>query len=630
MPERWERELKKIGDLQPNEGRVRSRTAEGPSGARLRAGRERLLAGIVGVAVFAAAIAFSWDALVSTRPAGDAVGGGAVPEGPALTIVANAQPGQEHAPEAQARYGEVEATIPVQGGDGWDIGNAFPAAMFGPHEAAIPVGAPVVFESNAEIVEVGFNQSNPDGDPVPQELSPAGMATLPSEPGELQIQLSATWPEGRAEFSVFVHLYEPVDALDVDCRAYRVPVWQTRVVRAHPDGIHATFQTDAPREVLIDAPGFTSEPITTLEPGSSTLEIPVPPGIATIACNNAPPSQFTVVDPDGLWVPSELQCPAEDAGAIVYAEEADERLIDEVAIARRLLELRDTDEIVPPFYPGTLRAQMLPATVMVRRGGQVVGKLHVWLGKPARIEGEVCSSSGIHARTMSDASPEPDISPSPETAVGGEEATAAPALMVRCTENGAEVLTPVVRTQVDGVHIVSVDPPAYWEIGLFPVSEPGHSYWAESDQDDHEFARPVPPGEVGVACIDHETITTAELERLGAEATPFLLTDPDGFFTPYAPECAASEQVEAGAHAEGVDPADAAERIRTALTGVEASDVVEMAGYRVEWGSRYWWRIMRDGRIVAALIVGDQSRGVIHGWACRSSGIEGDPSWPGP
>ena len=627
MPERWERELKKIGDLQPNEGRVRSRTAEGPSGARLRGRRERLLAGIVGIAVFAAAIAFSWDALVSTRPDGDAVGGGAVPEGPALTIVANAQPGQEHAPEAQARYGEVVASIPVQGGEGWDIGNAFPAAMFGPHEAAIPVGAPVVFESNAEIVEVGFNQSYPDGDPVAQELSPAGMATLPSEPGELQIQLSATWPEGRAEFSVYVHLYEPVDALDVDCRAYRVPVWQTRVVRAHPDGIHATFQTDAPREVLIDAPGFTSEPITTLEPGSSTLELAIPPGVATIACNNAPASQFTVVDPGGLWVPSELQCPAEDAVAIVVAEEADERLIDEVAIAQRLLELRDTDEIVPPFYPGTIRAQMLPATVMVRRGGQVVGKLHVWLGKPARIEGEVCSSSGIHARTMSDASPEPNISPSPEPAVGGEDAAAAPALRVRCTENGAEILTPVVAAQFDGLHVIPVEVSSEWNIGLFSTGSPDWSWWSGSDEVDDVFVRQVPVGEAAVACQSGESMSEADMEQLSAQASPFLLTDPNGFFTRYDPECDDSEEVEVGASVDAVEPARAAEWIRSALVGVQAGDTIEMAGYAVEWGSRYWWRIVRDGRVVAGLIVGEQGGGVIHGWACRSSGIEGDPSY---
>jgi hypothetical protein len=65
--------------------------------------------------------------------------------------------------------------------------------------------------------------------------------------------------------------------------------------------------------------------------------------------------------------------------------------------------------------------------------------------------------------------------------------------------------------------------------------------------------------------------------------------------------------------------------IRESLTGVLPTDVVEMASYHVDWGSRYWWRIVRDGRVVAALIVGEQGGGVINGWTCPSSGIGGDP-----
>ncbi len=83
---------------------------------------------------------------------------------PALTISAYAEPAQSGPPQATARYGDVEAAIPVQGGEGWGMGNAFPAAMFGPHEAAIPVGAPLLIESDADHLEVGFNRAYPEGD----------------------------------------------------------------------------------------------------------------------------------------------------------------------------------------------------------------------------------------------------------------------------------------------------------------------------------------------------------------------------------------------------------------------------------------------------------------------------------
>jgi hypothetical protein len=611
MPERWERELKKIGDLQPNERSVRSRTAEGPSGARLRAGRERLLAGIVGIAVFVAAIAFSWDALISTRPDGDAVGGGVVREGPALMIVANAQPDQEHAPEAQARYGEVVASIPVQGGEGWGIGNAFPAAMFGPHEAAIPVGAPVVFESNAESVEVGFTQSYPDGDSVPQELSPEGMATLPSEPGELQIQLSATWPEGRAEFSVFINLYEPADALDVDCRAHRVPVWQSRVVRAQPDGIHATFQTDAPREVRIDAPGFTSEPITTLQPGFSTLELAIPPGIATIACNNAPASQITVVDPRGLWVPSELGCAPQD-DVLPVTGEIDERLIDEVEIVRRLLALEGSDEIRPPGYPDSIRALLLPSRLMVRRDGQVVAKLDVWLGKPARVEGEVCSSIGLEPRTTTEPSPEPDA---PRSDV----------LTIRCGDAGAEVLTPVVNAHPDGVHI-DVENRAGAPALAFALADAsnmsfggpigrGVSVW------------PIEPGHVFVECLAKMSDTYQ-----GLRTARFEVVDPNGYWVPSTLQCAEADRpLEVSVHdSVQTEWPDDQTAIRGSLHSVQPSDEVRLPFYPEGTGSKDLRHVVvRDGRVVAVLLVGLSDEqdpygpGLteVTGEACASSGI---------
>jgi hypothetical protein len=611
MPERWERELKKLSALEPNERGVRARTAEGPSGARLRGGRERLVAGIVGAAVFGAAAFFSWGALVATEPDDEeVVGGDPVSEAPALTIVANADPRQEHAPEAIARYGGVEATIPVQGGEGWGIGNGFPAAMFGPHEAAIPVGAPMRIESNADGLEVGFNHAYPEGDVLPLGLSSTGTATLPSEPGELLIQVSATWPDGRAEFSVFVHLYEPVDVLDVDCRVYKVPVWQTRVVRAQPDGIHAAFQAGPSREVRIDAPGFTSTPMP-LETGSSTMELPVPPGIATISCNNAAASQVTVVDPEGLWVPSELGCAPGDQ-VLSVSGEIDERLIDESVIVRRLLALEGSDEILPPGYPDSIRALPLPSRVMVRRDGRVVAKLDVWLGKPARVEGEVCSSSGIRPRTMSDSSPEPNL-------------PVADVLRIRCGNAGADVLTPVVAAQPDGVHLRIEEARPLDAVEFANAAKPDDSFGGPVR--DGSGVWPIEPGSFFVECLE----SLAETYQ-GLETARFDVVDPNAYWVPGTPECARDDSM-LRVHAYdggGADYVDDEAAIRGILHSVQPSDEVRIPFYPEGGGSKdLRYVVVRDGLVVAYVFVGltdeedPQGAGLteVTGEACGSSGI---------
>jgi hypothetical protein len=353
---------------------------------------------VVAAIVFIAAAAFAREAFLMPAERDHSAGEAGSLDMPALTITAHADPGQSTPPVALARYGDVVAEIPVQGGEGWGMGNAFPAAMFGPHEAAIPVGAPMLIESDADQLEVGFDQAYPDGELIPQSIDPGSIVTLPSEPGQLLIQLSATWPDGRAEFSVFVDLYEPVDVLEVDCRAHRVPVWRSRVVRAQPDGVHAAFQADVSRDLRIDAPGFTSGVLATLEPGDTSLQFPIPPGVATVGCNNAPDSQITVVDPGGLWAPAQLGCPPGDESVSVAAEGSDDRMVDEAAIAERLLVLKASDEVVPPGYPEAARDAMLPSKVTVRRDGVIVAKLDVWLGTPARIEGVACSSAGIQPK----------------------------------------------------------------------------------------------------------------------------------------------------------------------------------------------------------------------------------------
>lgn len=199
---------------------------------------------------------------------------------------------------------------------------------------------------------------------------------------------------------------------------------------------------------------------------------------------------------------------------------------------------------------------------------------------------------------------------------------AAPALRVRCGPNGTEVLTPVVAAQLDGLHIEPVDVPSSWNVGVFIAADPGHSYWSGSDGTDDEFTRPAPPGELSVACHDEDGFSDGDLERLEREAIPFLLVGGGGYFTPYYLDCPLSEQESVLRRLRGVNIEDAAGRLR-GLPGVREDDVIELAGYDWEWGSYRDWRIVRDSRIVARLMVGRQGGGHASGWACASSGIAG-------
>ena len=628
MPERWERELRKLRGLEPREQLVRERVERGPSGSRPPGRRDRLIAGVVAAIVFIAAAAFAREAFLVTSPERDHNAGevGSL-DLPPLTISANAEPGQSRPPEALARYGDVQATIPAQGGEGWGMGNAFPAAMFGPHEAAIPVGAPLLIESDADQLEVGFSRTYPEGDLIPQSIDPGTVLTLPSEPGQLLIQLSATWPDGRAEFSVFFDLYAPVEVLEVDCRAHRAPVWKSRVVRAHPDGIHATFQADVPRDLRIDAPGFTSGVLATLEPGDTLLQFPIPPGVATIGCNNAPDSQITVVDPGGFWAPTDVTCPSGDEVLSVDAEETEERLIDEARIVERLLTLRTEDEVVPPGYPEAVRGQPLPSTVVVRRGGQIVAKLDVWLGMPARIEGVVCASAEISAKPDSVTA----VSPSP----GGEE------IVVRIytfDERSTEV--PIVTMTYRGQRRSGCTEAFEWTLNDgTKVDEASGRDGSVLPRCSYEPLFRVPPGvpislEVPTAIEVFVTRTTTPFYA-GPDSVGVSVRWPQGsgdFVVPFdvgwaiehrgiALDCEPGDR-DLFTTPEGprILPGGSA-HITGNVEGFVPGDVVEQMTRRASDSPGGWegtWQVSREGSVIAYLDFGS-----LRGIACRGSGIGG-------
>ena len=620
MPERWERELRKLRRIDPNEHSVRERAARGPSRqGPSRGGRERVVAGFVAVVVFGAAAAFAWGALRPSDPPVPSPGAvGDLPGWPSLLISVNAEPGQEHHPDATFRYGEIENTIPPQGGTGWDLGNAFDAIGY-----TLPTGIPsetrVVLDSNASDVEISVTPCCP----LPEDPdAPAGLGedgVLPARSGHYRLEVAAGWPDGRAEFTIFIDLFEARDVLRVDCSAEVVPaLWP--VVAARPDGVHVEFTTGSPTRFDFGGSGIASDAGGTLEPGTTRLSLPLAPGIATIACEEVPTSQITIVDPGGFWAPAEVECPSGDEVVSLAAEETEERLIDEATIVERLLTVLGSDEVVPPGYPETIRRQPLPSKVVVRREGQTVAKLDVWLGRPARVEGTACASAAI--RPKEEAVP----SPTAEEPTGGIVVS-----VFGVGEGGYE--QPTATFSFDGQTGTACTESWEWIVGE-GQSDGGEAFCSGGP------AIEVPPGTP--IAIEAATTTRVSATRTTTpffEGNVWLVVNaewPEGNATfimplsvdPSTPDlelvvldCRPGDQVPITPPENRIEPAGSAYIVGN-IPGFEQSDVVEQMTR--EEGSDAGdlagvWQVVRDGTVVASVDYPELS-----GTACAGSGI-GEP-----
>jgi hypothetical protein len=176
----------------------------------------------------------------------------------------------------------------------------------------------------------------------------------------------------------------------------------------------------------------------------------------------------------------------------------------------------------------------------------------------------------------------------------------ASALQVRCTERGLEVLTPVVAAQPDGLHVdpqVSglTDP----EISLRSLVEHGHEWWSGSSGVNGTFVRTVPVGEAVVHCESGPHQGDGP-ERF--EAT-FEIVDPSGVYVEARLACDPRDHVylqpdRLNLQARSLDAA-----VRDGVEGISASDIVEQAGYLESDSPWLVARVVREGRVIAALDV---------------------------
>ena len=220
MTERWQKQLRKLREIEPPaDGWQRAETRD-PSGDGLPPPRQRIAAGIVAFGVFAAAGAFGWTAF---RPTGLNTSVGEDP-GPAL-IVSIRAPADEVDPDRLMLQGGPKPSIDLAFGearhdgfivgytwcvqDGQDCGGAladYDLSSF----LRVPVGTDVVVEGDALRADGTFDLWGEKGPAMPIE------AGVPQDPGSYLLSVDASFPQGDVTFAVGVKAIPQAEIPEVE------------------------------------------------------------------------------------------------------------------------------------------------------------------------------------------------------------------------------------------------------------------------------------------------------------------------------------------------------------------------------------------------------------------------------
>ena len=331
MTEKWWNELEKLRTVELPAGLDR-RIAEGPKGAALPgpSPRQRLVAGVVAIAVFAAAGLFAWNALRPTRRAVSsvqttppAVGSGVL----TLSLMSGPQ-----APNASLSFGDqvqqgVRESYTWCDDAGQCVSGTADFATYPPVTEFLPVPVGAQLDITGDATSMSLTAlTTVDGQTVQSE------GLVPTEPGRYAAKIDATWPHGNATFFFGIEVVpeaastdqDPVpDLLHVTCTPNSTTVDSSQV-RPQSDGVH----------IAVDASGgVTSEELVTVQPSGEFLGlggrapsdgsrgVPIAPGEWSVGCTGGGSSSigasdigtsrvaaFSVVDPEHLFVPFDFGC----------------------------------------------------------------------------------------------------------------------------------------------------------------------------------------------------------------------------------------------------------------------------------------------------------------------------------
>jgi hypothetical protein len=163
------------------------------------------------------------------------------------------------------------------------------------------------------------------------------------------------------------------DVARIVCKANGPPAVETPAVRPQSDGVHLEVVNETGTDLALVLPTLG----TNAPKGTSTQIVDLGPGEFTIACRSADDladepaaTPLEVVDEDGVWVSTTLECPQQFSQINDYMVGAKGETSDPVEAARKGLQghaLEPDDVFEPAGYPDADVAR-----VRVVRAGETV------------------------------------------------------------------------------------------------------------------------------------------------------------------------------------------------------------------------------------------------------------------
>ena len=200
------------------------------------------------------------------------------------------------------------------------------------------------------------------------------------------------------------------------------------------------------------------------------------------------------------------------------------------------------------------------------------------------------------------------------------QADASDVLRIRCNAQSVDVLTPVVTAQPDGVHVLAeVSGIRQPQVLLFSDANPTGLFSSEAQGVDDVFVVALPPGLATASCLSMPLVS-------GGPTGSFSVVDPEAVFKAYHLTCEDPEW--AGTSRDDLPnilPASTPEEaFAMHVDGLMSEDVIERAGYPMDAGRWDFYRVTRDGQVIAWFVPERLQDGyyVSAGRVCRGYGLE--------
>jgi hypothetical protein len=263
----------------------------------------RVVAGIVAFAVFAAVAAFGWNAFRPTTGATHIFGPA---RGSALVLNVDAAD-QGAIPKATFSYGGARNTIPPQGGSLIRGANSIGYNLPG----EIPAGTPIRVETDADAVTATASACCPAKRAMSLATAADPVGELPLDPGTYMLVFTVSWPDGTAEYTIFVDVLQaPTPAPSTsepssDAKLYLPPFFPST------DGWHVRDFGQVPRGAAT---------------GAWASNVPFDPRDLTDKAPAIPPYTIVALPSDGIVVTTEVTPWAFDPSEGAYPPGALDRL----------------------------------------------------------------------------------------------------------------------------------------------------------------------------------------------------------------------------------------------------------------------------------------------------------------